>query len=690
MRRTFFSRLAASNIKKNGRTYVPFLLTCILTTAMFYIIKSLSLNPGLKQMSGGNTVAITMNLGSWIVGLFAAIFLFYTNSFLIKQRKKEFGMFHILGMEKRHLAVVIGWETIYVALISLAAGIGVGIALDKMMFLLMGKMMRAELVLGFFVAARAIAATAALFAVIFALIFLNAVRQVHIANPVELLSAAHAVEKEPKTKWLLALLGAACVMVGYVLAIVTKDPIASISIFFVAVLLVIVGTYLLFTAGSIALLKALRKNKAYYYKASHFTSVAGMIYRMKQNAVGLANICVLSTMALVTVSVVVAMAVGVDDIVRMRYPNDFAIMGKEMRGENPKDATEDATGDAADGAAEYVTDGAADDAADSAADGQSGRALAAVRSLQKERGMLVTDEWEISYLPLMMFRQEDGITFADAGGVGELWTGSGYVLIVVPLRDYNAAMGEHRTLKKSEVFVYSMRGQYEEASLRLYGKEYRVAGKLDAFIDIGSISVMAVNTLAVVVPGTEQMNELADSGIRWLYGFDVDAGSEEQKSFAAQLRQQLAAGGLDGVTVESREEQRKDIVSLYGGFFFLGVFLASLFGMATVLIIYYKQISEGHDDKGRFAIMQDVGMSLSEVRSSIRSQVLTMFFLPLLVAGCHVAASFPLIREILRLLNFANTRLYIATTVAVFLAFAGLYVAVYALTARTYYRIVSR
>lgn len=252
MRIGFYPKLAASNIRKNRKTYIPYVFTCILTIAMFYIVKSLSLNPGIDEMAGGDTISYTMLLGSWVVALFAFLFLYYTHSFLIKRRKKEFGVFNILGMEKRHLAAVLSWETVYVFLLSLTAGIGLGIALDKMMFLLIGKLLGVDVVLGFFISSKTILMTVELFAAIFVLILLNSVLQIHISNPIELLQAGSAGEKEPKTKWLMALLGLACTAAGYAIAITVQDPVASVMLFFVAVLLVIAGTYMLFTAGSIA------------------------------------------------------------------------------------------------------------------------------------------------------------------------------------------------------------------------------------------------------------------------------------------------------------------------------------------------------------------------------------------------------------------------------------------------------
>ena len=313
MNKLFYPKLAASGLKKNRRLYIPYLLTCIFTVAMFYIVKSLSLNPGLSDMVGDATMTFTMKFGCVVIGLFALIFLFYTNSFLMKQRKKEFGLFHILGMEKHHLYRLIAWENLYVAIFTLTAGLLFGIALDKAMFLLVSRMIGGEIPLGFFLSPRAVVETIVLFLGIYTLIFLNALRQIKTANPIELLHAGNMGEKEPKAKWFMAILGLLCTGAGYYFAITTENPVTSLFLAFVAVILVVIGTYLLFTAGSIALLKVLKSHKGYYYKTRHFISVSGMIYRMKQNAVGLANICILSTGVLLMVACTTSLMVGMED-----------------------------------------------------------------------------------------------------------------------------------------------------------------------------------------------------------------------------------------------------------------------------------------------------------------------------------------------------------------------------------------
>ena len=661
MKMSFYPKLAAGNMKKNARTYVPYMLTCIITVAMYYIVKSLSQNPGVEEMIGGGYLSELMFIGSHVVALFAVIFLFYTNSFLVKRRKKEFGVFNILGMEKRHLAWVLGWETAYLALGSLVLGLLLGIIMDKAMYLLVGKIIGGGVPLGFFVSARVIWQTVQIFAVIFLLICINAIRQVHVADPIALLQAGSAGEKEPSTRWLLALAGLVSVGGGYYIAVTVSDPLASLLLFFVAVVLVIIGTYLLFTAGSIALLKILRKNRKYYYRTRHFVSVSGMIYRMKQNAVGLANICVLSTMVLVMVSTTTSLMIGMEDVVRERYPADIMVYFKE---------------DAPQGNQAYIE---------------------AIRALQRERGLAVKNEMAYLYLGLSASHEykyeeshEIGVTSA-LDSMDELF--------FIALEDYNAVMKERKTLEEDEVMVYSNRTSYDLPVFKLLGREYRVAEKLDSFVGNGQYSANMSNTIYIVVPDREALLEIYDAqrellgenarSIRQVYGFDMDADEEEQNAFYNDLLDCMAQNGISAVT-EARAEAKSSFISLYGGLFFIGVFLGVLFVMATVLIIYYKQISEGYDDRERFSIMQKVGMSRDEVKSAIHSQVVTVFFLPLIVAGIHVTAAFPLISKLLVLMQLTNTKLFIACTGACFLVFAVMYVFVYNLTARTYYRIVSR
>ena len=661
MNNRFFPKLAASNIKKNGKAYIPYILSCVMTVAMFYIVKSLSYNPGLKNMVGSNTMMTMMSMCSVMIALFAIIFLFYTNSFLVKRRKKEFGVFNILGMEKSHIAKTMAWENFYVTLISIAGGLVIGIALDKAMFLLIAQVLNEEISLGFFISDKAIISTVVMFCIIFLLILLNSISQIQTANPIELLTAGNAGEREPKTKWVLTILGLLSLGTGYYIALAIKNPLTALVYFFFAVILVIIGTYMLFTAGSIALLKILRKNKKYYYKTKHFTSISGMIYRMKQNAVGLANICILSTAVLVMVSSTSSLMLGMQDVIATRYPDDFIVYSNETSEERAYESFD------------------------------------AIRELQEEQNLNVTSEREYRYLVFPAFINGDTFEVTRDANFSSL--GNLNNLIFVSLSDYNRVMGTDKTLAENEVLIYSDRLQFDSPTLKIFDREYSVKEKIDEFIGNGLIVAVAANTQFIVLPDGPDIDELyalqkealsdGASEIQYYYGFNSDADEETQRVFYRTLLEDYVGHGYEG-TIESKADSRSEFVGLYGGFFFIGIFLGVLFIMATVLIIYYKQISEGYDDKQRYEIMQKVGMTHQEIKNSIHSQVLTVFFLPLIVAGIHIAVAFPIITKLLALLNLLNVQLFLTCTVVCYVVFAVMYLLIYLLTARTYYKIVSK
>ena len=660
MRTGFYLRLALNNIRKNRGTYFPYILTCAVTVMMFYMVKSLSVNPGIRQLTGADTIAYTMALGARIIGLFALIFLFYTNSFLMKRRKKEFGLFNILGMEKKHLAKVLFLETFITVLISLCMGIVFGIALDKFMFLVLTKIIGGSVVLGFFVSGEVIRTTAVLFCVILALIYVKSVFTIGISNPIELLRGGNVGEREPKAKWVLALLGAVMLGIAYYLALTIKNPVASINAFFIAVLLVIAATYLLFTAGSIVVLKLMRKNKGFYYKSKHFISVSGMIYRMKQNAVGLANICILSTMVLVTVSSTASMMVGLDDIQHTRYPNNICIYSKE---------TDDARND---GMVELVD------------------------NICYEMEVPITDKIRYSYMTFSVIQQ--GNTFDALTSDDDFFknlTGI-RILIFLPLSDYNTFEEENRELGEHDMLIYSSREKYTDSVMYLFGEEWHIAERLKKYAANG-VAESNIATSYYCIVRDDDFDALIETTERELgeyyypevyYGLDMKVDKARERELYDRIRGELYAYEFVGYA-ESRQAEWTTSIGVYGGLFFLGIFLGVLFIMAAVLIIYYKQISEGYDDRERFIIMRKVGMTQAEIKSTIRSQVLTVFFLPLIVAGIHVTVAFSMISLILALLNMTNVSLYLICTMVCFLVFAGMYIVVYSLTARTYYKIVS-
>lgn len=660
MSRFFYARLAATNIRKNAKTYIPYILTCIFTVTMFYIMRSLAMNAGIKTLYGASTIAITMEMGSQICGFFAVIFLFYTNSFLMKRRKKEFGLFNILGMEKKHLARVIGIETLYIAAISLVIGILLGISLDKAIYLLLLKLLKLPATLGFYISTASICTTLILFGIIFLLIFLNSLRQIHLANPIELLKAGNVGEREPKSNWIITILGALCLGVGYYISLTTKDVTSAVILFFLAVILVIVGTYLLFTAGSVTLLKLLRKNKSYYYQTKHFISVSGMIYRMKQNAVGLASICILSTMVLVMISSTTSMIVGVDQVINSQCPYDIMMTLFDEKTEG------------------------------------NDKTIDIVRKTISEKGLQVETEVTYPYLNFLATQQDNRVTFATEN----LPNGTSYSSVFfIPLSAYNKYSGESKTLDKGQVLIYSEKETFKHETFQLYNEIFQVKERLKTMPDKELFVESIVDSHFVILSDTDELYQIYDRyksdsnrnqlRLRVKYGCDFTGNKSEQAAISDDLLDDLIANEHQ-FSISFKTERIDTVMSMYGSLFFLGIFLGTLFIMATILIIYYKQISEGYDDKERFEIMQKVGMSHLEVKKAIRSQILTVFYLPLLAAGVHVIFAFPIIAKILAALYLTNVPLFITCTVACFLVFAVLYAIIYSITAKSYYKIVSR
>lgn len=665
MSRGFYGRLAKDNIKKNGKIYLPYILTITLSVAMFYIIQSLAINPGFQKMLGYSTMNEILMFACWVVRIFIVIFLLYTNSFLIKRRKKEFGVFHVLGMEKKHLSITLFWESLYVLAISLAVGLIVGLLLDKLLFMILIRMLGFQVPLGFFVSPKAILNTILLFAVVSLVNYLYDVAQIRGATPIDLLRGENVGEKEPKAKWFMALLGCLALAGGYSISIMIKDPVASIPFFFVAVLLVIFGTYLLFTAGSIALLKLLKKNKKFYYKTSHFASVSGMIYRMKQNAVGLAHICILSTMVLVMVSTTTSMMVGMKDILYTRHPMQIMCYGAKSDRQTDLEM------------------------------------IKKIRNLVKDEDYNITKE--NYYRGLELSGTRDGSNIKADAYVNYTGTDECFIFSFMSLTDYNNSLGTSEKLNPGEILVYSGRKLYGEKELNILGNSYKVKKEVEEMPLSGELSANIMDTIYVVLPddaALEELNRIAqeqlgakiEGGVNYIYhmyGFDIDGDDEAQKEVYIKLKEFLDNSKWSYNT-ECRAASGRDMMALYGGLFFTGTFLGMLFLMATVLIIYYKQMSEGYDDQKRFAIMQQVGMTKKEVSATIRSQVLMVFFLPLVVAGIHLCFAFPIISRLLKLFNMLNTKLYVECLAGCFLIFALVYVAIYLVTAKAYNRIVQK
>ena len=662
MKKGFYVRLAANNIRKNGKLYIPYLFTCVLSVVMFYVMMSLSLDPAVKKMFAGGTLSLIMRYGTVIVGIFVFAFLMYSNGFLMKRRQREFGIFNILGMEKQHLGHVLFLETMMVVAGSVVLGILFGMLFSKIMFLLLCKIVGQKNVLGFFISGKAILVTAVLFAAIHFLIYLKSRRKIRTSQPIELLRGSSVGEREPKSKWILAILGAAALIEGYYLALSAKGTIDSIKVFFVAVILVILATYLLFIAGSIVILKMLRKNRRFYYKPEHFISVSGMMYRMKQNAAGLASICILSTMVLVMLSSTGSLMIGMEDMVQARHPNDFGI---------------------------YM---------DTSDMEMNQEVLDKIKTHCEEYQIAEKDTTDYRYYTVTGCLQKDNVLFDQTKFDYFNDNGNLRIMMVMPLSGYCAMTGEKVELSGQEMLLGTGRNSYKYSNMKLMDQVYKVKGKVRNFEGNGQVNSNVLDSFTVVLADDafdalyQQIEDAYryDMKIHEYYGFNVSLDKDAQLKLKDYMWQAAQDQGADSIDIECRETSRNDFVGIYGGMFMLGMFLGTLFIMAMALIIYYKQISEGYEDRRQFEIMQKVGMSQLEVKKVIRSQIRMVFFLPLVAAGVHMAVAFPMIQNLLKAFNMRNTELYRNCTIGVYLGFAVLYILIYSLTAKAYYRIVKR
>lgn len=669
MHKFFYSKLAIINMKKNAKFYFPYLITSIGTVAMFYIMTMIATHPSLDQMPGADILRSLMVMGSVIIGIFASNLIFYTNKFLMRRRHKEIGLYNILGMEKRHIARILFHEAFFSLIISLVFGILGGILLGRLMMLVLTKVVSFKTVITPYISKIGIIATIILFGVIFLLCLLVNLAKIKLAKPIELLKGSSVGEKEPKTKWFLSLIGFLCIGAGYYIAITTKSPLSALLLFFLAVLLVIIGTFCLFTSGSVLILKLLRKNKKFYYKTNHFTAVSGMIYRMKQNAVGLANICILSTMVLVMVSGTVSLYIGVEDVLSNQFPNDIKVRC------NYEDLDEF----------------------------DSELILSTVNGTLEASNTKVDTFDHYNYLLFSAKVERNQISFSSDNSID---SSNVQELVFLSLDDYNRLTKQNVSLSEGELLVYHKDEKFDD-DIELFGTPYRVKKDLKQFPIQSEDDIIAPNVHYIVVPKEtdlewlNQQQKLAyksqASVFKFFVTIDLEGNKEEKidlfNKVEAAFDQLKASGAYKENTIkwiycESRQKSEDMGYSMFGGFLFLGCFLGLLFLMATVQIMYYKQISEGYEDKERFNIMQKVGMSRAEVRKSIRSQVLMVFFVPLVTAAIHVAAAFPMITKMFEALNLTDVPLFFTCTCCTVVVFAFIYAAVYAITARTYYKIV--
>ena len=676
MKRGFYLRLALDGMRKNRRLYVPFLLTCSGMVMMFYILYGLAMSPLMETMRGGNTMGLVLMLGTWVILLFSLLFLLYTNSFLARRRNKEFGLYNILGMNKRNLSRILLWETLLCALFSIGAGLAGGILLSKLAELFLLHMAGEQADFALRIVPKGILAAILFYGAIFAVLMVISLARLHISRPLDLLKSEAAGEKPPKANWLFALAGVIILGVAYYLAVTIESPLTAVTLFFAAVLMVIVATYLLFIAGSVALCKLLQKKKGYYYKPNHFVSVSSMAFRMKRNGAGLAAICILATMVLVMLSSTSCLYFGGDDALRGSYPYDVMTVA----GFN---APADCTPEVQNQLEEIIQ---------RTADGHAQNSV--LYSVLDTSGSF-----------------EDGVL--DPGGFDRRVVSSSASALeavrsvcILPLSDYNRLAGTNRTLAPGEALLWSSNQKYDFDTFAVKGcRTLQIREQLDSLpIRIANSAVLATTYFVIVPDWTDYCAEacayvtglgsdMITADTEMFACFDLPGMSEaeqcEIQDKVSDAAQDVRDPGWRYFSTASLADNRSDFFSTYGSLFFLGIILSIVFIAAAALIIYYKQLSEGYEDQSRFGVMQKVGMTKKEIRRAVNSQVITVFFAPLALAGVHLAFAFPFVQKIVRLFGVFNTRLLILTSIICFLAFALFYVFVYRRTAKAYYSIVS-
>ena len=675
MGKLLYPRLAWQNIKGDRRFFAPYFLALLGNVAAFYIMTALAVDPGMSQLHGAMYVQSFCFMGMFIAAVFSAVFLLYVNGFLMKQRKKALGLYNILGMGKSHIAAVLFFETLFVGGAGIVCGLLTGLLFHKLVTLALYKLLRFAVPFGFAISWDAMARTAILFGVLIGLTLLSNLNKVRVSKPIELLYGGQVGEREPRTKWFMTLLGVLTLGAGYYIALRTTNGMEAIAFYFVAVFLVIIGTYCLFTAVSIFVLKALRRNKRFYYKTSHFIGVSGMLYRMKQNAVGLANICILSTMVMVMISGTLSLWLGTEEISRRLYPSDLQIRVQY-------DLDEEAPFDPA-------------------------ALLSDAEGYINGEGVAVTGERTMTTVSFGVGLDREGVFHTNTMADGII---SVYSVDVLTAAAYADLTGENVSLRPDEVMVYGTdRGALEfRWDDRETGEENYPATDFQVvrtFRDSPWFTPQISNQLCLIVADESVLTELYQaqraaygageaSLMEWYAYLDLDCSDEEALRLSDDYwegdPEDYGGGRWLHMSWTASGQGRANLYGLAGGFLFLGLFLGFIFLMATVLIIYYKQISEGYEDKRRFEIMQKVGLSREEVRAAIRGQVLMVFFLPILVAAVHIAFDFNMVEKLLTLFYLHDTALTALCTLGTLLVFFLVYGVVYLLTARTYYKIVER
>lgn len=684
MKKGFYSKLAISNIRKNYRFFIPHILTGTGLLASFYIVLTLAMDQRLSEIKGGSYIPFTMVIGTVVMGLLSTILIFYTNSFLMKRRKREFGLYNVLGMERRHVGKVLWWESFISNTLSILLGLGFGIVFYKLCSILICKILDTDVVIGFyFIRLSTIIPSVLFFVLLYSITYVYNRIQIRRIKPIEMLQSVNIGEKEPKIKWVLLIAGALSLGMGYYIALMVQNPLEAILFFFAAVFFVILGTYFLFVSGSIFVLKCLKKKETYYYNRKHMTAVSGLLYRMKQNAVGLASIAILSTGVLVMISTTVCLYAGMTDMLNKQYPEEayFSMSLQTKEGSSKPVSVSSLT--------KMVTKSA------------------------EETGLDIQKIHSIHFLETPF--SYDATNKELKSDISDINFDTFYDFIFISRDEYCNLTGQDIHLSSNSIAVCPMQigaQQYGkiEKTISVYGTTFSIAEELPYF-PISSPMSAGMNTYGIVLPNEDAMQMVYD-GQKEQYGLNASSytdkialkfkdrskACEQGDVFYQSLSKQMElyydtqqkANEYDGYmnSFDSVWDSKENSISLYGCLLFLGIILGCVCMFATVLIIYYKQISEGYEDRARYQIMEKIGMSNKEVKKTIRSQMRMVFFLPVVVAGIHVAVAFPILTKLLHVLMLTNVWWFVLCACIVYVAFLIVYTLIFAQTAKTYYSIV--
>lgn len=654
MKNNFYLKMALRNIRANKQLYLPYGISALLTVSMLFQMFSLMSN-GFEEMRGADSLILLFRFGSVIIGIFSLIFLLYTNSFLIKRRKKEVGLYGILGLEKRHVARILFLESLIVGTVTIVLGLGLGSLLGQLLFLFLNYLLKLPIQMTYSLDPLNYALTAAVFAGIFFIAYLYNVSQVTFSNPIQLLRGEKEGEKEPKSNVLLFILGLLLLGAGYYISLTISDPIAALLNFFVAVLLVIGGTYLLFTSGSIYILKRMKKNQKLYYQPRAFISISGMLYRMKQNAMGLANIAILSCMVIIALATTTAIYVGSENALGSHIATDHQ-------------------------ATVYYDEEKTIDAVQA--------------DLGKVTERIQTDTFGLNISDLESF------TYVNIFGIfdgNELKQGEGPTFTGTTLLTAEAMNGLENlslTLEPNELYLHEA-AHYPYDTVVIAGETFNVKifdNKLENFM----VDTEVGETYLFVAPNKETLNRILqkyeeneqgyDTSVTGSVIWNTNTSAEGEMAYADKLRPLIEKEAI--VNYQPRAEMREEWYAMTGGFLFLGIFLGGLFTIGTILITYFKQVSEGYEDRTRFQIMQKVGLDKEMIRDTSRSQVIWMFMLPIIVATTHMAFAYPILYKMLLIFGLNSHPILIGSMAGVVVVFGLIYWVIYRLTARVYYSIV--